>query len=238
MNKFATKINNREFIGREDITSYRMDKSVNYVGHKAFYECTNLSSISFSNNVMFIGEAAFEKCASLQTVEIPDKVKIIEAGTFALCKSLRDVKLGKSVDCIKTEAFFCCDSLENVIVNDNLSCIYDNVFYKCYSLKSVTLPKTTTIAQSAFNGCNDLSLIIKCNIDEYDKTIIGFDSIGRIVFNNCTVHLKNGLRHNIRGPAMEYNDGSNDEYIIMGKKYTKSDYEEKAMILRINEIMG
>lgn len=91
--------------------------TVEWIGERAFANCSGLKKIALTKSVQQIGQAAFMNCRSLEEFKIPKGVERIEAFTFSGCENLRDVEFPSSVKCVEEKAFEFCSSLEKVTVS-------------------------------------------------------------------------------------------------------------------------
>ena len=115
-----------------DVTHAIVDRSVDTIRQRAFYNRRNLVS-----------------------VEMHDGVKLIEEYAFALCTSLKRIKL-LGVRVIEDRAFFYCEALEEVEFGDKLETIGERAFYRT-SLRTIKVPKVRVIVLCAFGNCGQLT---------------------------------------------------------------------------------
>ena len=170
---------------RNDINKIVIEKDVESIGVRAFYECTGLTSVTFAENSQLesIGGSAFERCTNLTSITIPTSVTSIESGVFYGCTgltsvtisegvtkisfnmfsgatALKSITIPKSVTSIGSFAFNNCKALENIDLPEELTKINRGAFLHS-GLTGVTIPKSVTeIGDSAFAGCKKLESVI------------------------------------------------------------------------------
>ena len=200
----ATIVSNTYIDGRGVIT---FDGEVTNIGDSAFYACKRLTEVTIPDSVTNIGKRAFCYCECLTQVEIPDSVATIGDQAFYECSSLTQVIIGNGVTTIGEEAFYWCSSLTQVTIGDSVTTIGSWAFGLCDGLKqfigkfaedngrcliidntiiayanasgnTYTVPDSvTTIGESAFYYCNNLTQVIIPN---------SITTIGDYAFGECT----------------------------------------------------
>jgi hypothetical protein len=135
---------------------------------------------------------AFERCSRLEVVKFP-KAEIIGENAFRFCATDNDVSLGvyyeqvfPLVKQIESGAFHSCGNFtNNRVVFPSLESLGRAAFGYCETLKEFYAPKLTSIADSAFHGCNALVAVVLANTD----TVC---SIGENVFYNTPIEQGKG----------------------------------------------
>ena len=132
-----------------------------------------VNEFAIPDGVQTIGKNAFRE-SELSAISLPETVKAINADAFSYCKNLLSIHIPASITTIDPAAFSYCTSLLEITVdeNNNSYCSVDGNLYSkdktvlCqYALgkkaTSFEIPETvTTIANSAFKGCVNLSSVI------------------------------------------------------------------------------
>ena len=117
----VTKISSFAFHDRSQLLSVEIPSSIQYIGDKAFDNCTELSVVYFNADSCWQAGtstySAFTGCTKLANVIFGDNVKIIPNYVLKDCQSLKTVTIGTSVDSIGVSAFASCDSLKTIYYN-------------------------------------------------------------------------------------------------------------------------
>jgi len=220
----VTSIGTFAFSRCDSLTSVTIPDSVTSIGTCVFSGCDSLTSVTIPNSVTSIGDSAFKECG-LTSVTIPNSVTSIGNYAFSMCDSLTSVTILNGVTSIGEEAFDSCSSLTNVTIPDSVTSIGKSAFWNTayynddsnwendvlyidkhlikvrdsvsgeFTIKNNTI----TIADAAFDGCDDLtsvtipdSVITIGNFafsgcDSMTNVTIGnsVTSIGNEAFDNC-----------------------------------------------------
>lgn len=181
----------------------RFPESLNSIGEEAFRYCDDLDEISLCH-VKTVGKAAFKNCDSLTYLElidvnvieaeafastaltsvmIPDKCSELGNGVFKNCKYLTTLVIARGVKSIGSNIFVGCKKLEKLEIpfvgadRDTAKKISYFGYYK--SLTDIVVTDATTIAKSAFKGCESLEeLTLNAGIKEIgDKVVDGCDML-------------------------------------------------------------
>ncbi len=167
------------------LTRVVIPNSVTSIGKGAFSNCTRLESITLPNNSGFtaIRDETFASCSALSSIDIPPSVTSI--GTYAfLGAGLENITIPAGITSIGIGVFGHTASLSSVsVASDNANytsqdgVLYNKAkteLYSCPSGKSgsfVIPDGVTTIKESAFSGCRNLTEITipssVTNIDDY-----------------------------------------------------------------------
>ena len=125
----------------------------------------NLENFEIDSGCEYIGDKAFYECSSLANITIPDSVTSIGNSAFSGCSGLTNVTIGNSVTSIGGSAFYNCRGLTSITIPNSVTTIGDSAFYGCSGLTSVTIPDSvTSIGKSAFEGCSKLVYNVKENL--------------------------------------------------------------------------
>jgi len=132
--------------------------------------------------VTAIGSEAFYECSSLISVAMPDSVTSVGSYAFYGCTSLVYISLPDGITEIGFNAFYDCNQLEyNVYSNVKYLGNFKNpyaVLIKAVSkeLTSYSIhEKTKMICRDAFNGCNNMTMIvIPDGVTTIDSTAFAF----------------------------------------------------------------
>ena len=169
-----------------NVTSVEIPSSVTKIGDSAFNTCSKLTSVEIPSSVTTLGSGAFVY-SGLTSIKIPSSVTTIGGGVCANCSNLTYVEMPSSVTIagISTTAFFrSCTQINTIVMTSDAGTItatldQDGVFtmsgtgampnyglsyFPWYALKSkikkvVIKEGITTIANSAFNSCTELTSV-------------------------------------------------------------------------------
>ena len=148
---------------------------VTRIGDRTFDIRKDLSRVTIPDSVTFIGNEAFRSCTSLTGVTIPDRVTEIGFGVFSSCSSLASVRIPDGVTLIGFYAFYSCSSLASVRIPDGVTSIGGSAFSECASLRNITIPYSVTgIGAWAFGGCTSLDAI---TVDELNPVYCSLDGV-------------------------------------------------------------
>ena len=160
---YSTAINSGVFQYCRRITSLDLTGYTS-IGRYAFYDCHNLSYI-YLPNCSYIGSYAFNYCFNLSYISPMSNCSYIGDTAFQSCTNLSYISL-PNCSYIGSWAFANCSSLTNSCVQDILNtyksystAINSGVFQYCSSITSLDLTGYTSIGNSAFMDCNNLSYI-------------------------------------------------------------------------------
>ena len=175
------------FGGCDLLTSVTLPSSVLRLGEHAFDACTSLSAVTVPSSVYSIGDYAFDGCSSLASVTIPESVTSIGNYAFSDCPSLtlsvylksagldyakansipytilvnpetvNTLFLPTDLTTIEAEAFAGA-AFEAVIVQEGCQSIGAGAFDHCPHLIYVRVPAGTAIHDTAFAGCDDVTI--------------------------------------------------------------------------------
>ena len=147
------------------------DRPLTTIGNNAFGGSGYyLTSIKLPNTVTSIGSGAFWGCYYLTEFTIPENVTTIGRDAFSSCEALTEITIPKSVTSIEPQIFNRCPSLIKITIEegnetydsrDNCNAIIETATNKLIEgCKTTIIPNTvTSIGESAFSGCENLSSI-------------------------------------------------------------------------------
>ena len=176
------------FRGCTGLTSVTIGNRVTSIGDSAFNGCTSLASITIPNSVTSIGEYAFEGCIGLTKINwnaesvsdfFSDSYVFYKVGTAG---NGVDILFGDNVKRIPAYIFFSNDAygpkIRSVTISNSVTSIGNSAFCGCTELSSVIIGTgATSIGASAFSGCTGLISVTIGN---------SVTSIGDSAFYSCT----------------------------------------------------
>ena len=130
----------KAFVGRSDLSSVSIPKSVKSIENDAFKGCSNLTNVSISNSITNIGEGAFYGCDKLDYNSYDNAYYLgnDENPYLVLIMAKRD-------------------NIESCDINAKCKIIYGNAFYNCSNLSAISIPQSViSIGGYAFSGCTSL----------------------------------------------------------------------------------
>lgn len=177
----VTSINDRAFIGHNNLKKVSLPETIRRIGSLAFAFCDSLNQINITSTIDTICTDAFYNCFSLpvedniryagcflvsisdnnaQELVIRDGCKWIGDNAISNCHELKKIIIPGSVKVIGNFAFSACDKLETIYIPDSVELISHSAFSACSSLKSIYLPeKTESYYFDLFIDCHNLNYI-------------------------------------------------------------------------------
>jgi len=186
--KLCTSIEDKTFMGCEELINVIIPDSITSIGQYAFSGCIGLTSIIIPDSVTSIGGSAFYECTSLTSITIPDSVTSIGDSAFEACTNLTSITIPDSVTSIGRYAFYGCISLTNITIPDSVTSIGESAFSFCTSLSNINVDTDNAVYDSR-NNCNAIietqtnTLVHGCKTTIIPDSII---SIGSYAFYGCT----------------------------------------------------
>ena len=149
-----------------------------------FYN-SNITSVPIGNNVTSIGKSAFADCSSLTSITIPKNITNIGDNAFGHCTGLTEIiyDVENLVDCSKYSGIFTRAGIKGegitVTFTDTVQRIPAYLFYINTidsslnpNIKSVVIgSNVTSIGESAFDGCTDLSNVYIKDLSAWCKIL-------------------------------------------------------------------
>eukprot|EP00984_Skeletonema_dohrnii_P024639 scaffold13789_cov143-Skeletonema_dohrnii-CCMP3373.AAC.1 len=133
-----------------------IDRSVNIIPARAFYQREELVSVKMHEDVEIIGRWAFSRCTSIRRLKLPG-VKEVRYMAFYDCGALTNVEFGDKLETIGSNAFFRCHIKS--IKAPSVRTIEERAFGSCTQLTNVELPDVERICREAFIRCPALRRI-------------------------------------------------------------------------------
>ena len=217
----VTIINYRSFEYCSGLTSVTFPSSLTTIESEAFYGCSGLTSVTIPANVSNILDYAFDGCDGLTSIWVESEDCYIDMASFsdtAYANAVVYVPAG-SLSYFQNESYW--RLFEQIVEFDNLTVTIDDITYQLNSDNTATvipdnyselspfnrvrIPATfsysgktftvTSIAEGAFSGCTELSVVA------LPATLT---SIGDYAFADCPPYLQ-VFSHNPTPPAVNSN---------------------------------
>ena len=174
-----TKINNYEYINREDITEVIIPDGVTIIGERAFANCKNLKRLILPESLTEISPSAFSGCENLEEVVLPKNIKKLGYRAFGDCKRLKQITIPDGIEELEWGVFAGCENLEEAILPNSIKKLDKQLFLNCKRLINVILPQNIAeLPDEFFRGCTKLDIALPETITK----------LGNRVFSGCT-HL-------------------------------------------------
>ena len=214
----VTSIGNSAFYNCSGLTSVTIGSDVTSIGSGAFSGCSGLTNLTIPDSVTSIGEYAFSGCSGLTSVTIPDSVTSIGEYAFRGCNSLESITLpfvgaSKTASDGYDEVFgyifgYTTTSNSSSVSGATYQYSNDSNYYHYYipaSLKTVIISDSvTSIANSAFRGCNSLESITLPFVGASKTANNGYDEVFGYIFGYTTTSSSSS----VSGATYQYNYGS------------------------------
>lgn len=158
------------FLNGVEIRDLLIPNSITTIKYAAFEGCNGLTSVTIPNGVTSIDGVAFARCSGMTSITIPNSVMSIGSYAFNACSGLSSITIPSSVTSIGGQAFSYCGGLTSIVVEsgntrydsrDNCNALIETSSNKLiYGCKNTIIPNSvTSIGESAFSGCSDLTSI-------------------------------------------------------------------------------
>ncbi len=149
----------KEAFGASSINTVDIPGSVKRIEKNAF-SMSHVKKVIFHEGLEYIGERAFGECTKLQNIKLPNTVKTIENGAFNCCDTFTEIVIPGSVTKLGAFVLDSNHRLKSVTIEDGVTEIPNLFCYGCGELKSVELPSSVkSIGKSAFECCENLEYI-------------------------------------------------------------------------------
>ena len=114
------------------------NRTVSRIGERAFSEKMNITSAVIPDGVKTIGDWAFSSCGRIEELTIPDSVISIGNYAFAVCVSLKQINIPEGVTTIGEHAFAGCP-IEEIVIQNSVVSMGANPFVFCEALSSISV---------------------------------------------------------------------------------------------------
>lgn len=127
-----------------------------------FYGCRKLRTIgsvenviTLPENITIIGEGAFSGCIRITDIDL-SHIIVIDSRAFECCSSLINAIWSNKLEAIRDAAFVSC-GFEVVTLPESVMTVGENAFTNNKNLTTVDIPGQTTVDESAFTDCPNLT---------------------------------------------------------------------------------
>lgn len=160
INNEAVLYQTDETEGKIEIPEYFEGIKITAIGDSVYKNSRTLENISLPDTIEWIGAEAFSGCGGIKEAVIPKNVRIIERYTFYNCTALNSVTLPDGL-CIIEEGAFEKTGLTEVEIPESVKAIEKLSFANCPKLERIIICEGTQIAEDAFEGSENVSVVIK-----------------------------------------------------------------------------
>ncbi len=189
---------------------YAIPDGIVCINNSAFACNPYIKKVTIPEGVVadYMGIRAFAECTALETVVFPESLTKITEFCFAACTSLKNVDFADTLSIIDKAAFYNCTSLEQPSFPDSLTEIGQGAFIST-GFDQVTIPATVaSIGYSAFGFVTD----DEDNIVQMDEfTIYGYNNSSAQTYCNENSLKFVSLNEDVGNAAAEGEKNSSDE---------------------------
>ena len=133
--------------------SYTIPNGITTIVNYAFYDCQNLTEISIPEGVTTIDYSAFQSCYNLASINIPESVTSVGSFAFAGIAMLKEPLYNTKMFVRLPQSYE-----GSYTIPDGITTIASTAFNGCNSLNGVTIPASTlSIGEMAFYDCSALT---------------------------------------------------------------------------------
>jgi len=221
----VTKLADRAFSGRNEITGVTVTGNLETLGSQTFSSINNLEEVILSGEIADLGYHTFSNCYKLKRVEIGEKVKGLGTGTFTNCKLLEEITLPQEITSLGNDIFFGCYALKAIELPAGLTSIGESAF-AASGISSIEFPQTLTdLGASAFSNCDGLtSVVIPTGVTELKTNTFHYcDNLSSITLPDTMTVLGNG---SLAGTALTALELPKDLTTIGGYAFENTDLTE------------
>ncbi len=186
----------------QHVTHVIIDKSVDEIEARAFFNCKRLVKVETHDGIRKIGKFAFDRCTLLSRIDLKSVVEIC-ASAFCGCENLAHVEFGDKLETIGDNAFWNC-TLEHLKLPSIIT-IEFGAFMDCDLIDIELSERLETIGTIAFWSCERLQRIaipLKRDIFVINDVLLQYTQ-----FHQCehlvTVDLVGGIHKNVASLHME-----------------------------------
>lgn len=150
------------------VINVSISDNVEYIGERAFTDCSYLSTLSMSNNIQTIGKFAFSGCKGITSIYIPDTNTLLGDSVFFGCTELTSVRLSSNTLRVGNGAFYGCNKLTSITIPNSVKSIGQQAFGNCKALQSASIGnQVDSIFDHAFYNCSALTTVYLPNSVKY-----------------------------------------------------------------------
>ena len=135
-NANPTNVAHNLYLNGELITDLVIPSNITVIKNHTFRGCSAITNVTMHDGITALGQYSFNTCTGLTSVELPSCITAVSRGLFSGCSNLNKVVIPEGVETIEYSAFYGC-AMEGIIIPMSITTIADNAFNFCENLADV-----------------------------------------------------------------------------------------------------
>ena len=147
-----TNVAHNLYLNGELITELVIPSNITVIKNQAFRGCSKITSVTMHDGVTTLGQYAFNTCTGMTSAKLSAGLTVVPRGLFSGCTNLREVVVPDSIETIELSSFYGC-ALTSITIPAAVTTIADNAFNLCENLVEViNFSKLNIVAGEGFHG--------------------------------------------------------------------------------------